>query len=120
MEEQIQELFTIDEDVLSAKLVDIKKELADEAGRLRESIPDNVSEGEIIEQESFKKVNIINLILSSSEKDTNNEAFNRMLCFLYEGSGGMDYFLSLYDFKIVTDKEDNVIGYDLVLNDMEG
>lgn len=115
IEENIGKFFDIDEDTLMDKVSIIREKLSEEAKKLRFLIPSDEQDDKLLDNENFKKWNIVNLILSASHKDIENTSFNRLIYFMYDHLGeDLDSFISQYDLKI---KKENgeVDSFDLVI-----
>jgi hypothetical protein len=115
IEESIGKFFDIDEDTLMDKVSIIREKLSEEAKRLRFLIPSDEQDDKLLDNENFKKWNIVNLVLSASHKDTENTSFNRLIYFMYDHLGeDLGDFISQYDLK-VKEEEGEVNSFELVI-----
>ena len=86
--ESVDEMVSVDEDRLVYRIDYIRENLLQLTTKLREKVPQNISDQDLIEDNAFKQWVIVNSIYDASIKDENNDDFNRMLYFLFDRAKG--------------------------------
>ena len=101
MSEVMEELLDVDEEKLKYRLDYIKENLVQMSQKLREEIPDNLTDQDLTEHNVFRNWVIVNSIYDASIKDENNDDFNRMLYFLFDrAKGNMGQLINNYDINV--------------------
>ena len=99
--ESVDELVSVDEDRLVYRIEYIRENLLQLTTKLREKVPQNISDQDLIEDNAFKQWVIVNSIYDASIKDENNDDFNRMLYFLFDrAKGNMGQLINNYDINV--------------------
>ena len=101
MSEQIEQLVDIEEDRLKYRIEYIRENLVQLSQKLREQIPQGLTDQDLTVDSTFKNWVVVNSIYDASMKDQNDEGFNRMLYYLYDKSkGNIARMVSNYDINI--------------------
>jgi len=112
MSEKNDKIVDINDELLDVRVSMIKKELYDLCTSIRETIDENKSYLELIDDKNFKKWVICNEIYNMIDK---NVDFYRMTYFLYiECNNDIEKFISLYDIEYELDKNNNISGIKLI------
>ena len=82
MSEVMEELLDVDEEKLKYRIDYIKENLIQMSHKLREEIPDNLTDQDLTEHNVFRNWVIVNSIYDAANKDEADQGFNRMLYFL--------------------------------------
>ena len=99
--ESVDEMVSVDEDRLVYRIDYIRENLLQLSTKLREKVPQNISDQDLIEDNAFKQWVIVNSIYDASIKDENNDDFNRMLYFLFDrAKGNMGQLINNYDINV--------------------
>ena len=99
--ESVDEMVSVDEDRLVSRIDYIRENLLQLTTKLREKVPQNISDQDLIEDNAFKQWVIVNSIYDASIKDENNDDFNRMLYFLFDrAKGNMGQLINNYDINV--------------------
>lgn len=99
--ETVDEMVSVDEDRLVYRIDYIRENLLQLTTKLREKVPQNISDQDLIEDNAFKQWVIVNSIYDASIKDENNDDFNRMLYFLFDrAKGNMGQLINNYDINV--------------------
>ena len=99
--ETVDEMVSVDEDRLVYRVHYIRENLLQLTTKLREKVPQNISDQDLIEDNAFKQWVIVNSIYDASIKDENNDDFNRMLYFLFDrAKGNMGQLINNYDINV--------------------
>ena len=99
--ESVDEMVSVDEDRLVFRIDYIRENLLQLTTKLREKVPQNISDQDLIEDNAFKQWVIVNSIYDASIKDENNDDFNRMLYFLFDrAKGNMGQLINNYDINV--------------------
>ena len=99
--ETVDEMVSVDEDRLVYRVDYIRENLLQLTTKLREKVPQNISDQDLIEDDAFKQWVIVNSIYDASIKDENNDDFNRMLYFLFDrAKGNMGQLINNYDINV--------------------
>lgn len=99
--ESVDEMVSVDEDRLVYRIDYIRENLLQLTTKLREKVPQNISDQDLIEDNAFKQWVIVNSIYDASIKDENNDDFNRMLYFLFDrAKGNMGQLINNYDINV--------------------
>ena len=101
MSEQIEEIINVEEDRLKYRVEYIRENLLQLSQKLREKIPQNLTDQDLTQDNTFKNWVVVNSIYYASTKDADGEGFNRMLYYLYDKSkGNIARLVSNYDIDI--------------------
>ena len=101
MSEQIEQLVDIEEDRLKYRIEYIRESLVQLSEKLREQIPQGLTDQDLTVDNTFKNWVVVNSIYDASMKDQSDEGFNRMLYYLYDKSkGNIARMVSNYDINI--------------------
>ena len=73
--ESVDEMVSVDEDRLVYRIDYIRENLLQLTTKLREKVPQNISDQDLIEDNAFKQWVIVNSIYDASIKDENNDDF---------------------------------------------
>ena len=120
MTEQEETLLDIDEKKLSSRLEFLRGKLLDASKALRSQVPSNISDADLTENGFFKQWVICNTVYDSSIKDVNNEAFNRMLYYMFEENGGdIARLLNQYDLKVDINSAGQLENIELIILETE-
>ncbi len=120
MTEKEETLLDIDEKKLSSRLEFLRGKLLDASKALRSQVPSNISDADLTENGFFKQWVICNTVYDSSIKDVNNEAFNRMLYYMFEENGGdIARLLNQYDLKVDINSAGQLENIELIILETE-
>ena len=118
--ESVDEMVSVDEDRLVYRVDYIRENLLQLTTKLREKVPQNISDQDLIEDNAFKQWVIVNSIYDASIKDENNDDFNRMLYFLFDrAKGNMGVLINNYDINIKLNSAGQLEDMSLVVMETE-
>ena len=101
MSEVIEELLDVDEKKLKYRIDYIKENLLQMSEKLRDGIPQGLTDQDLTEDNTFKHWVIVNSIYDAAEKDDADQGFNRMLYYLFDKSkGNIARLVNNYDVNI--------------------
>ena len=101
MGEVMEELLDVDEKKLKYRVDYIKDNLLQMSEKLREEIPQGLTDQDLTEDNTFKHWVIVNSIYDAAEKDDADQGFNRMLYYLFDKSkGNIARLVNNYDVNI--------------------
>ena len=101
MSEVIEELLEVDEEKLKYRVEYIKDNLLKMSEKLREDIPQGLTDQELTEDNTFRHWVIVNSIYDAAQKDDTDQGFNRMLYYLFDKSkGNIARLVNNYDINI--------------------
>ena len=101
MSETPEELLEVDEEKLKYRINYIKESLLQMSNKLREEIPENLTDQDLTEDNVFRNWIIINSIYDAANCDESNESFNRMLYYMFDKSkGNIARLVNNYDINI--------------------
>ena len=101
MSEVMEELLDVDEKKLKYRVDYIKDNLLQMSEKLREEIPQGLTDQDLTEDNTFKHWVIVNSIYDAAEKDDAAQGFNRMLYYLFDKSkGNIARLVNNYDVNI--------------------
>ena len=101
MSEVMEELLDVDEEKLKYRIDYIKENLIQMSHKLREEIPQNLTDQDLTEHNVFRNWVIVNSIYDAAEKDDAAQGFNRMLYYLFDKSkGNIARLVNNYDINI--------------------
>jgi len=114
------EILEIDEDRLGYRVGYIKEKLLQMSKSLRDEIPEDLTDKDLTEDNTFKQWVIINSIYDASQTDVNNENFNRMLYYLFDKSkGNIARLVNNYDINIKLNSAGQLEDMNLVVLETE-
>ena len=120
MSELAEELVSVDEDRLVYRIDYIRENLLQLTTKLREKVPQNINDQDLIEDSAFKQWVIVNSIYDASMKDENNDDFNRMLYFLFDrAKGNMGVLINNYDINVKINSDGQLEDMNLVVMETE-
>ena len=120
MSELAEELVSVDEDRLVYRIDYIRENLLQLTTKLREKVPQNINDQDLIEDSAFKQWVIVNSIYDASMKDENNDDFNRMLYFLFDREkGNMGMLINNYDINVKLNSAGQLEDMNLVVMETE-
>lgn len=101
MSEQIEEIVDVEEDRLKYRVEYIRENLLQLSQKLRDKIPQDLTDQDLTQDNTFKNWVVVNSVYDASMKDESGEGFNRMLYYLYDKSkGNIARLVSNYDIDI--------------------
>ena len=101
MSEVMEELLDVDEEKLKYRVEYIKENLLQMSEKLREQIPQGLTDQDLTEDNTFKHWVIVNSIYDAAGKDEADQGFNRMLYYLFDKSkGNIARLVNNYDISI--------------------
>ena len=101
MSETPEELLEVDEEKLKYRINYIKESLLQMSNKLREEIPENLTDQDLTEDNVFRNWIIVNSIYDAANRDDADQGFNRMLYFLFDKSkGNIARLVNNYDINI--------------------
>ena len=116
----VDEIVSVDEDRFVYRIDYIRENLLQLTKNLRDKVPQNISDQDLIEDNVFKQWVIVNSIYDASIKDENNEDFNRMLYFLFDrAKGNMGVLINNYDINIKLNSAGQLEDMSLVVMETE-
>ena len=114
------EILEIDETRLGYRVGYIKEKLLQMSKSLRDEIPEDLTDKDLTEDNTFKQWVIINSIYDASQTDVNNENFNRMLYYLFDKSkGNIARLVNNYDINIKLNSAGQLEDMNLVVLETE-
>ena len=114
------EILEIDEDRLGYRVGYIKEKLLQMSKSLRDQIPEDLTDKDLTEDNTFKQWVIINSIYDASQTDVENENFNRMLYYLFDKSkGNIARLVNNYDVNIKLNSAGQLEDMNLVVLETE-
>ena len=121
MSEQIEQLVDIEEDRLKYRIEYIRENLVQLSQKLREQIPQGLTDQDLTVDSTFKNWVVVNSIYDASMKDQSDEGFNRMLYYLYDKSkGNIARMVSNYDINIKFNSAGQLEDIKLIVLEEEG
>ena len=116
----VDEIVSVHEDRFVYRIDYIRENLLQLTKNLRDKVPQNISDQDLIEDNVFKQWVIVNSIYDASIKDENNEDFNRMLYFLFDrAKGNMGVLINNYDINIKLNSAGQLEDMSLVVMETE-
>ena len=116
----VEELVNFDEDRLVYRFDYIRENLLQLTTKLRDKVPQNIGDQDLIEDSAFKQWVIVNSIYDASMKDENNDDFNRMLYFLFDrAKGNMGVLINNYDINVKLNSAGQLEDMNLVVMETE-
>ena len=101
MNEASEELLDVDEEKLKYRINYIKENLLQMSHKLREEIPEDLTDQDLTEDNVFRNWIIVNSIYDAANRDDADQGFNRMLYFLFDKSkGNIARLVNNYDINI--------------------
>ena len=101
MSEVMEELLDVDEEKLKYRIDYIKENLLQMSEKLRDEIPQNLTDQDLTEDNVFRNWVIINSIYDAANKEEANGGFNRMLYFMFDKcKGNIARLVNNYDIDI--------------------
>ena len=101
MSEAPEELLDVDEEKLKYRINYIKENLLQMSHKLREEIPEDLTDQDLTEDNVFRNWIIVNSIYDAANRDDADQGFNRMLYFLFDKSkGNIARLVNNYDINI--------------------
>ena len=101
MSEQIEEIVDVEEDRLKYRVEYIRENLLQLSQKLRDKIPQDLTDQDLTQDNTFKNWVVVNSVYDASMKDESGEGVNRMLYYLYDKSkGNIARLVSNYDIDI--------------------
>ena len=101
MSEVMEELLDVDEEKLKYRIDYIKENLIQMSHKLREEIPDNLTDQDLTEHNVFRNWVIVNSIYDAANRDEADQGFNSMLYFLFDKcKGNIARLVNNYDIDI--------------------
>ena len=101
MNETSEELLDVDEEKLKYRINYIKENLFQMSHKLREEIPEDLTDQDLTEDNVFRNWIIVNSIYDAANRDDADQGFNRMLYFLFDKSkGNIARLVNNYDINI--------------------
>tara|TARA_Y100000034_G_scaffold97096_1_gene118501 strand:- start:184 stop:600 length:417 start_codon:yes stop_codon:yes gene_type:complete len=114
------EILEVDEERLRYRVGYIKEKLLQMSKSLRDEIPEDLTDKDLTEDNTFKQWVIINSIYDASQTDVNNENFNRMLYYLFDKSkGNIARLVNNYDINIKLNSAGQLEDMNLVVLETE-
>ena len=101
MNETSEELLDVDEEKLKYRINYIKENLLQMSHKLREEIPEDLTDQDLTKDNVFRNWIIVNSIYDAANRDDADQGFNRMLYFLFDKSkGNIARLVNNYDINI--------------------
>ncbi len=120
MSEVIEELLEVDEEKLKYRVEYIKDNLLKMSEKLREEIPQGLTDQDLTEDNTFKHWVIVNSIYDAAQKDDTDQGFNRMLYYLFDKSkGNIARLVNNYDVNIKFNSAGQLEDMNLVIMETE-
>ena len=120
MSEVMEELLDVDEKKLKYRVDYIKDNLLQMSEKLREEIPQGLTDQDLTEDNTFKHWVIVNSIYDAAEKDDADQGFNRMLYYLFDKSkGNIARLVNNYDVNIKFNSAGQLEDMSLVIMETE-
>lgn len=120
MTEQEETLLDVDEKQLNVRIGILRDKLLEASKALRAQVPHDLTDTDLTENGFFKQWVICNTVYDSSIRDVNNEAFNRMLYYMFEENGGdIGRLLNQYDLKVDINSAGQLENIELIILETE-
>ena len=121
MSEVMEELVDVDEEKLKYRIDYIKENLLQMSTKLREEIPENLTDQDLTEDNVFRNWIIVNSIYDAAGKDEADQGFNRMLYYMFEKGGGrqVSKLLNQYDIKVEMNDAGELHNIELIVLETE-
>ena len=120
MSEVIEELLEVDEEKLKYRVEYIKDNLLKMSEKLREDIPQGLTDQDLTEDNTFRHWVIVNSIYDAAQKDDTDQGFNRMLYYLFDKSkGNIARLVNNYDINIKFNSAGQLEDMSLVIMETE-
>ena len=120
MTEQEEPLLDVDEKQLNVRIGILRDKLLEASKALRAQVPHDLTDTDLTENGFFKQWVICNTVYDSSIRDVNNEAFNRMLYYMFEENGGdVGRLLNQYDLKVDINSAGQLENIELIILETE-
>ena len=120
MTEQEETLLDVDEKQLNVRIGILRDKLLEASKSLRAQVPHDLTDTDLTENGFFKQWVICNTVYDSSIRDVNNEAFNRMLYYMFEENGGdIGRLLNQYDLKVDINSAGQLENIELIILETE-
>ena len=120
MSEVIEELLEVDEEKLKYRVEYIKDNLLKMSEKLREDIPQGLTDQDLTEDNTFRHWVIVNSIYDAAQKDDTDQGFNRMLYYLFDKSrGNIARLVNNYDVNIKFNSAGQLEDMNLVIMETE-
>ena len=120
MSEVMEELLEVDEEKLKYRVEYIKENLLQMSEKLRQDIPQGLTDQDLTEDNTFKHWVIVNSIYDAAEKDDAAQGFNRMLYYLFDKSkGNIARLVNNYDINIKFNSAGQLEDMSLVIMETE-
>ena len=120
MSEVMEELLEVDEEKLKYRVEYIKENLLQMSEKLRQDIPQGLTDQDLTEDNTFKHWVIVNSIYDAAEKDDAAQGFNRMLYYLFDKSkGNIARLVNNYDINIKFNNAGQLEDMSLVIMETE-
>ena len=120
MSEVMEELLDVDEKKLKYRVEYIKENLLQMSEKLRQDIPQGLTDQDLTEDNTFKHWVIVNSIYDAAEKDDAAQGFNRMLYYLFDKSkGNIARLVNNYDINIKFNSAGQLEDMSLVIMETE-
>ena len=101
MSEVMEELLEVDEEKLKYRIDYIKENLLQMSIKLRDEIPEDLTDQDLTEHNVFRNWVIVNSIYDAANRDEADQGFNRMLYFLFDKcKGNIARLVNNYDIDI--------------------
>ena len=101
MSEVMEELLDVDEEKLKYRIDYIKENLLQMSEKLRDQIPQNLTDQDLTEDNVFRNCIVVNSIYDAANKEEADDGFNRMLYFLFDKcKGNIARLVNNYDIDI--------------------
>ena len=120
MSEPPEELLDVDEEKLKYRINYIKESLLQMSNKLREEIPENLTDQDLTEDNVFRNWIIVNSIYDAANRDEADQGFNRMLYFLFDKcKGNIARLVNNYDVDIKLNSAGQLEDINLVIMETE-
>ena len=101
MSEVMEEFLEVDEEKLKYRIDYIKENLLQMSIKLRDEIPEDLTDQDLTEHNVFRNWVIVNSIYDAANRDEADQGFNRMLYFLFDKcKGNIARLVNNYDIDI--------------------
>ena len=120
MSETTEELLEVDEEKLKYRIEYIKENLLQMSIKLRDEIPENLTDQDLTEDNVFRNWIIVNSIYDAANRDEADQGFNRMLYFLFDKcKGNIARLVNNYDVDIKLNSAGQLEDINLVIMETE-
>ena len=120
MSEVMEELLEVDEEKLKYRIDYIKENLLQMSIKLRDEIPEDLTDQDLTEHNVFRNWVIVNSIYDAANKDEADQGFNRMLYFLFDKcKGNIARLVNNYDIDIKLNSAGQLEDIKLVIMETE-